>query len=145
MSWKKGWIENRRSGAAKVSQLVDYRVVRAEEFQQLAGDRLYSHTGLNHGASSQMMGKLLRCDLPDLYNGNILICGPDPLQQGFHLEIQLTLSNYNCKLKFIAEAVAVHMDAEMKEMVFSAGIKALAVNKDDVDLLNRIIERQKNS
>jgi hypothetical protein len=143
MSWKKGWIENRQSGASKVSQLVEFRVIPAAEFQHLAGDALYAHTTLRNPAIARLLGQLLHCEASDLFNGSVHVCGQDPTQQGQHLEVQLELKSYNTKLKFIVEAIQVHFDAEMKEMVFSAGMKAIAVNKDDMDLLNRIIELKK--
>ena len=144
MSWKKGWIENRRSGATKVSQLVEFRIVPPAEFPRLAGDRLYGHTTLHNGAIARMLAQLLHCEVADLSNGSVHVCGQDPLQKGQHLEVLLDLPHYKCKLKFILETIEVHFDAEMKEMVFSAGMKALAVNKDDMDLLSRIIEMKKN-
>ncbi len=143
MLWKKGWIENRRSGAGTIHQLVDYNILRGDDFQYLTSSPHYSHTGLSHGAVAQVMAKLLNCGAPDLFNGVIMVCGPDPIQRGHHLEVQMHLSHYNCKLKFLAKAVTVQMAAEMKEMVFSAGVKILAAHKADVELLNRIIEKQK--
>ena len=142
MQWKKGWIENRHTGT-KVNQLVDYYVLRGDDFQHLFSSRYYSHTGIHHGSIAGVLAKLLRCEPADLLNGTIMVCGPDSIQVGYHMEVQVTLQNYNCRLKFIAEALAVQMDPEMKEMVFSAGVKVLAVNQDDLELLNRIIEQQK--
>lgn len=145
MFWKKGWIENRLNRSAKINQLVDFRILRGEEFQTMSSQRLYSHTGINHGGIAQMMAKLLHCEVADLSNGNILVCGQDPIQKGYHLEVQLTLSHYDCKMRFLVEAAVIQLAAEMKEMVFSAGIKIMSVNKDDIEMLNRIIDQQKNS
>jgi hypothetical protein len=142
MQWKKGWIENRKT-AAKVNQLVDYYVLRGEDSQFLASSPNYAHTGIHHGTIGGVLAKLLKCEPADLEDGTIMVCGPDSIQEGFHMEVQMTLQNYNCKLKFIAEAVAVQMEPEMKEMVFSAGVKVLAANKADMELLNRIIEQKK--
>lgn len=142
MLWRKGWLQNRkRSG--KVNQLVDYYILRGEDSQNLASSPNYAHTGIHHGNFAGVLAKLLKCEPADLENGTIMVCGPDSIQEGFHMEVQMTLQNYNCKLKFIAEAVAVQMEPEMKEMVFSAGVKILAANKNDLELLNRIIEQQK--
>ena len=143
MSWKKGWIENRQSGASKVSQLVEFRLVPPSEFPHLAGDRLYGHTKLSNSSIARMLAQLLHCQTEELFNGSVHICGQDPMQKGQHMEVQLDLPHYKCKLKFILETIEVHFDAEMKEMVFSAGMKALAVNKDDMELLTRVIELRK--
>jgi len=145
MSWKKGWIENRRSGASKVSQLVEFRVIPAAEFPHYSKDRLYGSTTLHNAAIARLLSQLLHCDVADLSNGSVHVCGQDPLQQGQHLEVQLDLTTYKCKFKFILESIQVEFKEEMKEMVFSAGMKALAVNKDDMDLLSRIIEIKKNN
>ena len=144
MLWKKGWIENRRSGEAKVAQLLDYRLLSAAEFQTLLGGSAYSSTGIAHGTVAQLMGRLLNADLADLSDGRVTVCGPNNLQPGYHMEVQLFLSDYHCKLKFLAEAVSVRFSEEMKEMVFRAGAKVRAVNKPDMDLLLRIIEKQKS-
>ncbi len=143
MFWKKGWIENRRRKTAQDPLMMDYRVVPAAEFLTLTGSPHYAHTSLHHSAIAKLLGQLLQADVPDLFNGNVMICSANSIQQGYHLEAQLFLSDYHCKLKFLAEATVIHMDQEMKEMVFSAGIRVLSVNKEDMDLLNRIIERQK--
>jgi hypothetical protein len=143
LPWKKGWIENRRSGAAQVSQLLDYRLLPEAAFHSLLTDPLYSGTGLNHGAVAKLMAQLLNADIADLSNGTVIVCGPDNIQQGNHLEIQLFLSDYHCKLKFLALAVNIHFGEEMKEMVFRAGIKVQSVNKLDMDLLSRVMEKQK--
>lgn len=142
MQWKKGWIENRHTGV-KANQLVDYYVLRGGDYENLSSSRFYAHTGIHHGSIAGVLAKLLRCEPAELLNGTILVCGPDSIQVGYHMEVQFALPNYNCRLKFIAEALTVQMDPEMKEMVFSAGVKVLAVNKDDLEILNRIIEQQK--
>ena len=58
MSWKKGWIENRQSGASKVSQLVEFRVIPAAEFSHLAGDNLYAHTTLRNPAIARLLSRV---------------------------------------------------------------------------------------
>jgi hypothetical protein len=89
------------------------------------------------------MGQTLNADISDLSNGSVSLCSPNNLQRGYLLEIQLFLSDYHCKLKFLAEAISVQFKEEMKEMVFAVGIKVLAVNKHDMDLVSAIMAKQK--
>jgi hypothetical protein len=143
MGWKKGWIEDRRSGKNPTPQLVDYRVLAIPDFTTLSHDANYSKTTIRNSSIANMMAQLLHVPVEDIVAGQITFCSQEPLKPGMHMEFLLLLPNYNTKLKFLVETTKVDFQAEMKEMVFSAGMAILAINKSDMELLTRIIENKK--
>jgi hypothetical protein len=143
MFWKKGWIEKLNSGKDSSPLLMDYRVVPAAEASALLKDPNYSKTSFHHSGIVNMMARLLHFQPEELLEGRVAFCSQEPLKPGNNLEVQMKILSYNCKLKFIVETLKVDFQAEMKEMVFSTGMRILAVNKTDMDFLGRVIEAEK--
>ncbi len=140
---KKGWIENQKRTGSPV--MVDYKVLTDLELAQLTKDPNFSHSTMHHTDLARMMAHLLRVTPEDLLAGRVVFCSQEPLRPGMHLEVITHVADFNCPLHFIAEAHDVGFEAEMKEMVFSTGMKVTAVHKGDMELLSRAIELRKNT
>jgi len=143
MAWKKGWIEKTDAAKSSSTILVDYRNVQPAEASALLKDPNYSRTTFDSPGIVNMMARLLRFQSNELLQGRAAFCRQEPLKTGDYLEVQMKIPIYDCKLRFLMESLAVDSTAEMKEMVFSAGMRILAVHKGDIDFLSRVIEAEK--
>jgi hypothetical protein len=142
MTWKKGWIESRTAKGSTV--LVEYRTLTAEEMARLKREPQYSRTTIENSNLARMMAHLMHATPEDLLAGHLLFCSQDPLQPGLHLELNMRVADFDCPMHFLAEAHSVVHEDEMKEMVFTTGMKVAAAHKGDMDRLSGIIEERKN-
>jgi hypothetical protein len=55
----------------------------------------------------------------------------------------MQIADFDCPMHFLAEAHSVGHEPEMKEMVFTTGIKVMAAHKGDMDFVSRVIEGRK--
>jgi hypothetical protein len=141
MTWKKGWVESRTAKSSTV--MVDYRVLSVEEMVQLKNEPQYLRTTIQNSDLVRMMAHLMHCTPEDLLAGHLLFCSQEPLKPGLHLEMKTHIADFDSPMHFLAEARSVGHEPEMKEMVFTTGIKVMAAHKGDMDFLSKVIEERK--
>ena len=144
MTWKKGWVESRKTPGSTV--LVDYRVLSAVEMDLLKKEQQYSHTATSRSDIARVMAHLMRTTPEDLVTGHLLFCSQEPLHPGLHIEAKTQVVDFKCLVYFLAETHSVGFEAEMKEMVFSTGMRIselVNIKKVQIDKTGRVFIRGK--
>lgn len=144
METKSGWVEKRQHERVLATLKVDFKVIHSEDARKLLENDGYRTTTADLLPELSEKSNLYKAVTKDISTGGLALVTQQPLARGTLMEIALHLPNYKTSLKFIAEIAHVETAEEMGRTIFNAGMRILAINKDDVQLIaDYLIEQKK--
>ena len=139
----KGWIETRGPERGKTTVLLEYHVLPAAEYTALLKMPDYAHTHITGGLASSMAA-LFSVTPTQLTETGVLFCSQESLKEGQELELTVVVPKWKTRLRMLGKIGIIHLDQEMREVVFSASLLLAAAHQADLKRLTDVIEKSKN-
>ena len=144
MKTKSGWVEKRRQEKVLATMKVDYRVIHSDEAKKLLANDRYRDTTADQLPELSQKSSLYKAVTKDISTGSLTLVSQQSLTNGTLMEVTIHLPNYHTSLKFIAEIMHAETSEEMGMTIFNAGMKILAISKEDVQhIANYLIDQKK--
>lgn len=135
MVMQKGWMEQRRYERIAATLKVSYRVLDAEEKNGILQQPRYSQTTADQLPYLSQKFHAYHAVTRDISEGGLSISGEHPFSEGDHVEISLQLPQYNVAVTLLAEVARSSSFFDLGKTMYNAGVKILALNREDMDRL----------
>ena len=145
MTKKSGWVEKRQHERILATLKMEFQVVGGPAVQKLLNHEHYASTTVNHLPELAERSSLYRAVTRDVSLGGLALVSQQALHKGSILEVSLHLPNFKSVLKFLAEIMHVSTTEEMGKTLFHAGVRTLAINKEDVNKIAEYLIEQKKA
>lgn len=143
MEAKSGWMEKRKHERVLATLKVNYMMMNAEETKKLLKQDRYKSTMAEHLPELSQKSSLYKAVTRDISICGLAMVSQHPLPTGSTVEVDMSLPNYPVSLKFLAEVRHVEKTLEMGRNVFTAGMKIVAISKEDVKRIEEYLIKQK--
>lgn len=143
MNVQKGWMEQRRHERVAATLKVSYRVLDEVEKKDILQHPRYSQTKAEHLPHLAKKFNAYHAVTRDISEGGLCITGEHPFAPGEHLEISVLLPQYNMPVTILAEVARSTSFFELGKNMFNAGVKILALNREDMDRFMKYILSEK--
>lgn len=141
---KSGWMEKRQSERVDATIKVTYFTIQKEELVASLADPAYQTSTADHLPELSKRSATLHAITRDISIGGMSLVGQEAFPEECALQIQLYLPGQPIPLNLLAEVVrAVQESNSSTGNTFRAGIKILALNKQDVAKLDRFLLAEK--
>jgi hypothetical protein len=132
MEDKSGWVEKRQHERIVATLKVGFHVIRSDEAQKLLENDRYKNTTAEQLPELSRKSNLYKAVTKDISLGGLALVSQEPLSRGMLMEVNLQLPSYHTSLKFLAQVMHVETFEEMGRPLYTAGMKIMAISKDDV-------------
>lgn len=143
MSMQKGWMEQRRHERVAATLKVSYRVLDAEERKDVLQQPRYNQTTADQLPQLSEKFHAYHAVTRDISEGGLSISGEHPFSTGDHVEISMQLPQYNVSVTLLAEVARTHSFFDLGKTMYNAGVKILALNREDMDRLMKYLLSEK--
>ena len=143
MSLQQGWMEQRKHERISTSLKVAYRVLEEKEGQDALSHHHYSETKAEHLPNLASKFHVYHAVTRDISEGGLSITGENPFVMGSHVEIIMNLPQYNKPLTLLSVVMRAGEQFQSGKRVYNAGVKLLALNREDVKRLSNFILAEK--
>jgi hypothetical protein len=143
MTIQKGWMEQRRHERVAATLKISYRILEESEKEGTINQPRYNQTLAEHLPHLSQKFHVYHAVTRDISEGGLSINGEKPFTQGQHVEISITLPQYNVPVTFLTEVMRAGSFFEMGKTMYSAGVKILALNREDMDRLMKYVLSEK--
>ncbi len=143
MEAKSGWMEKRKHERVLATLKVNYMTVTADETKKLLKQDRYRTTTAEHLPELSKKSTLYKAVTKDISICGLAMHSQHPLPKGSVVEVNMDLPNFPVSLKFLAEVRHVEKILEMGRTVYSAGMRIIAISKEDVKRIADYLIRQK--
>ena len=146
MGMEKGWVEKRQHQRVVATVKVDYRLVDAKDSKKVLDDVDYKNTTVDQMPALEHKSVLYHAVTKDISLGGLALLGDREFPIGAVVEIGLHLPRYEAILKFLAKVVRTESFIEMGRTIHRAGVQTIAINREDLDKIEKyIIDLAKNN
>jgi hypothetical protein len=142
MDDKSGWVEKRQHERIVATLKVNFHVIRSDEAKKLLENDRYRNTTAEQLPELSLKSNLYKAVTKDISLGGLALVSQEVLSRGMLLEVNLQLPSYKTSLKFLAEVMHVETFEEMGKTLFTAGMKTMAISKDDVQRIADYLIKQ---
>lgn len=143
MAGQTGWMEQRKQERVSTALKVSYRALDSEEKNNLLGQPRYRQTTADQLPHLSQKFRMYHAVTKDISEGGLAILGDHSFAQGDHVEVSIQLPQYNVAVTFLAEVVRCSPYFELGKTLYSAGIRILALNREDMDRLAKYLLTEK--
>ncbi len=143
MTIQKGWMEQRRHERVATTLKISYRILEDSEKAGTLEQPRYNQTKAEHLPNLSQRFQVYHAVTRDISEGGLSINGEKPFIQGQHVEMSIVLPQYNVPVTFLTEVMRAGSFFEMGKTMYSAGVKILALNREDMDRLMKYVLSEK--
>jgi c-di-GMP-binding flagellar brake protein YcgR len=143
MTLQQGWMEQRKHERVSTSLKVAYRVLSDKEGQEALSHQHYSETKTEHLPHLASKFHVYHAVTRDISEGGLSLTGERPFVIGAHVEIILTLPQYKKPITLLSVVVRAGEQFQSGKTIYNAGMKLLALNKEDMKQLANFILAEK--
>jgi len=143
MTIQKGWMEQRRHERVAATLKISYRILEESEKEGTINQPRYNQTLAEHLPHLSQKFHVYHAVTRDISEGGLSINAEKPFTQGQPVEISITLPQYNVPVTFLTEVMRAGSFFEMGKTMYSAGVKILALNREDMDRLMKYVLSEK--
>jgi len=143
MTMQKGWMEQRRHERVAATLKISYRVLDSQEKDGILQQPRYNQTTADHLPHLAQKFHAYHAVTRDISEGGLSISGEHPFNQGDHVEISLQLPQFNVAVTILAEVARSSSFFELGKTMHNAGVKILALNREDMDRLMKFLLSEK--
>jgi c-di-GMP-binding flagellar brake protein YcgR len=141
---KSGWMEKRQSERVDATLKVTYLTILKEELAVALDDPAYRSSTVDHLPELAKRSATLHAISRDISFGGMSLVCQDEFPEECALQIQLYLPGQPIPLNLLAEVLKTSSESSNTTgTTFRAGIKVLALNKQDVAKLDRFLLAEK--
>lgn len=138
-----GWVEKRQYERVEAAVKVTYRVIPREELVQLMRNPEYRDSTSDQLPDLAKKSGVVHAVTRDLSMGGLSLLGEKGFPPGGAVAIHLHLPGYPAPLTLVAEIVRADEVSGITGLSFRAGLKILAVNREDVVRLEKYLLSEK--
>jgi c-di-GMP-binding flagellar brake protein YcgR len=144
MAIRTGWMEKRQFERIDASIKVTYFLVPKSELVKILSDPAYRESSADHLPELSKKSATFNAVTRDLSMGGMSLVGQEAFPADSALEIHLYLPGYPTPITLIAEVIRVLAESSSSNgSTFRAGIKILAINRQDVVRLDKFLLSEK--
>jgi hypothetical protein len=143
MTFQKGYMEQRRHERVNASLKITYRILDSHEKESAIHQPRYSETKAEHLPSLSQKFQVYHAVTRDISEGGLSFMGEQPFSVGQNVELSIHLPQYNVPVTFLTEVMRAGSQFELGRTTFSAGVKILALNREDMDRLMKYVLAEK--
>src|SRR5581483_8560981 len=143
MTIQKGWMEQRRHERVAATLKISYRVLDEQEKNGALNLPRYNQTKAEHLPSLSQKFHVYHAVTRDISEGGLSVMGEAPFQNGQHIEVSILLPQYNVPITFLTEVMRAGSYFELGKTMYNAGVKILALNREDMDRLMKYVLAEK--
>ncbi len=143
MTIQKGWMEQRRFERVAATLKISYRILDDSEKDGAINLPRYSQTKAEHLPHLSQKFQVYHAVTRDISEGGLSINGEKPFTVGQHVEISIVLPQYNVPVTFLTEVMRAGSFFELGKTMYNAGVKILALNREDMDRLMKYVLSEK--
>lgn len=136
------YIEKRASERLATRINVSYSIITDAELDRLASTKNYQDISLGENRDMKVKD-VMNVVTENISVGGLMIVSEKPLKAGLSMNLELQLPQTPVPLKCLA--VVVRGSEMPQNGLYTAGLRFLAINKDDVDKIQRYIVLQKRA
>ena len=140
---ERGWMEQRRHERIAATLKVSYRVLDEIEKTASLEHPHYQQTTAEKLPQLAQKSHAYHAVTKDISDGGLSIMGERPFADGAHVEVHLQLPQYKGPLKILAVVARASSFFELGKTVYSAGLKLVALNSDDMKRLGNYLLAEK--
>jgi hypothetical protein len=144
---KQGTLEQRQFERIVATLQIKYYVVDDKYAQQLQTEAAYKDTSLEKVLSSQRPKSVLSGVTENISAGGLQLASETPMALGTFVVCDITMPNVPRPLRALAEVVRSDSNdgrvVDRTVIIYKAGLKILAVNKDDLTRIENYIIEEK--
>ena len=140
---ERGWMEQRRHERIATTLKISYRVLDDQERSASLDHPHYQQTTAEKLPQLAQKSHAYHAVTQDISEGGLSIMGERPFVDGVHVEVHLQLPQYNGPLKILAVVARASSFFELGKTVYSAGLKLVALNSDDMKRLGNFLLAEK--
>lgn len=143
----RGTIERRQYERIVAQLQIKYYIVDDEYAARLSNEAAYKDTTLERLASTPRPVNVLSGISEDISQGGLSLVSEQPLAVGTHVICDITMPNLPRPLRVLATVVRSDSKdgrvVDRTQTVYKAGLKILAINKDDLTRIENYIIEEK--
>jgi hypothetical protein len=143
MDIQKGWMEQRRHERVAATLKVSYRVLGDGEKKDVLQQPRYNQTTADQLPQLAQKFHAYHAVTRDISEGGLSILGEHPFAQGDKVEIAIQLPQYKVPITFLAEVARSTSFFDLGKTMHSAGVKILALNREDMDRFMKYLLSEK--
>jgi hypothetical protein len=144
MAIRTGWMEKRQFERIDASIKVTYCLVPKTELVKILSEPAYRESSVDHLPELSKKSVTMHAVTRDLSMGGMSLVGQESFPEDSALEIHLYLPGYPAPITLIAEVIrALSESSGSNGSTFRAGIKILAINRQDVMRLDKFLLAEK--
>jgi len=143
MNVKVGWMERRMFERVAASLRVTYRRVPKAELVELLSNPAYRESTTDHLPELAKTSSVLSAVTQDLSMGGMSLSGPEEFPLGDAVAVYLYLPDAPTPVTVVAEVVRSDRMGGTGDGGFRAGLKILAVTREDVVRIEKYLLAQK--
>ncbi len=140
---ERGWMEQRRHERIATTLKVSYRLLDEKEKAASLDHPHYQQTTAEKLPQLAQKSHAYHAVTRDISEGGLSIMGERPFVDGSHVEVHLQLPQYKGPLKILAVVSRASSFFELGKTVYSAGLKLVALNSDDMKRLGNFLLAEK--
>jgi hypothetical protein len=138
-----GWMEHRLFERVDATIRVTYRLVPQKELKSLLSDPSYRDTTSDRLPELAKTSRVVNAVTRDLSIGGMALSGPEQLPLGDAVAVFLYIPDATSPVTIVAEVVRSESGGGTGETAFRAGLKILAINREDIVRLEKYLLTQK--
>ena len=143
MSMNMGWMEKRQFERVDAAIKVSYRVIPKSELVRHLTDSAYRESTTDRLPELSKKSPTMHAVTKDISMGGLSLFGETEFPPDSALEIFLYLPTYPSPITMIAEILRTQASSSSTGELFRAGLKILAINKQDINRLDRFLLAEK--
>jgi hypothetical protein len=140
---QKGWMEQRKFERVATTLTISFRILEGNEGKESLEHSKYSQTTAAHLPQLAQKFHVYHAVTRDISAGGLSITGEQAFTMGQHVEIFLELPPNRSRLTLLAEVCRAGSFFEMGKTMYSAGVKLLALNREDMTKLGNFMLAEK--
>ncbi len=141
---KSGWMEKRNLERVDATIKVTYMTIQKDELVTALADPAYRSSTVDHLPDLAKRSATLHAITRDISMSGMNLVGSETFPEDCALQIQLYLPGQPIPLNLLAEVIrSTEESSSSTGTTFRAGIKILALNKQDVGKLDRFLLAEK--
>lgn len=139
MTIQKGYMEQRKFERIAATLKISYRVLEEAEKAQTLTQPRYTQTTAEQLPMLAQKFNVYHAITKDISEGGLSVMGENPFPEAAYVELYLQLPQYNVLLTVLAQVCRTSSFFETGKTMYSAGVKIVAINRDDVVRLERYL------
>lgn len=140
---QKGWMEQRNFERVAATLKVSYRILEETEKKEALEHSRYNQTMADQLPNLAERFHVYHAVTQDISQGGLSIMGERPFNIGNHVEIYLQLPQYKVQITLLAEVSRANSFFQLGKTMYSAGVKLIALNREDMVRLEKFLLGEK--